>query len=425
MWRALGVMIAVSLGACLEPSTFVCSEDSQCTQFDRSGMCEPASSAGTDGGGNAGRCSFADPQCDSSQRYEAYADDEKAGTCVPCGLLDARCCSGARCTASLVCGGERCTCVRQLAAAARQTCALKTDGTVWCLGESATRPDGFPLLSLEEVLLTGIPAARSISLGVYSCVIDYAAKVHCWAPTLSVRDFALPPAVAVTVGTPSQVCSLGTDSVLWCIDPMGSSATEKLRDVIAGHGSPTHACAVQSNGTVQCWGDNTNGGLGDGTVTARTTPAPVVGLAPASQVSCGSRFACAVLRDGSVWCWGANNVGALGDGTRMQSLVPVRVSGITGALEVETTARGACARTHDAVWCWGDGSLLGGLSSTAPQRIDTLPRGVEQIVAGGDHVCARRGAETWCWGYALPDPLLGYQSALIPAPAIAPIHCSP
>ncbi|MFO0755353.1 MAG: hypothetical protein U0359_02615 [Byssovorax sp.] len=35
------------------------------------------------------------------------------------------------------------------------------------------------------------------------------------------------------------------------------------------------SCAIESGGTVRCWGYNANGQLGDGTTTTRYEPAPV------------------------------------------------------------------------------------------------------------------------------------------------------
>ena len=66
--------------------------------------------------------------------------------------------------------------------------------------------------------------------------------------------------------------------------------------------------------SIDHWGDNIYGQLGDGSYTGRTIPATVTGLSGVTQVSVGERFSCALKNDGTVWCWGANYVGQLGDG---------------------------------------------------------------------------------------------------------------
>jgi alpha-tubulin suppressor-like RCC1 family protein len=37
----------------------------------------------------------------------------------------------------------------------------------------------------------------------------------------------------------------------------------------------SHACAVDKSNTVKCWGSNTQGELGDGTIEDRKTPVEV------------------------------------------------------------------------------------------------------------------------------------------------------
>jgi alpha-tubulin suppressor-like RCC1 family protein len=88
------------------------------------------------------------------------------------------------------------------------------------------------------------------------------------------------------------------------------------------------ACALLDVGTVQCWGDNTNGALGDGSTSTRYSPVSVSGLSNAVAIATGGFHTCASLATGSVRCWGSNDNGQLGNGTTTNSLTPIAVPGI-------------------------------------------------------------------------------------------------
>jgi len=84
---------------------------------------------------------------------------------------------------------------------------------------------------------------------------------------------------------------------------------------------------VLTGGTVQCWGFNGYGQLGDSTTASSSTPVTVSGISNASAVAAGFLHTCAVLTGGTVQCWGYNAQGELGNGSTTDSSVPRTVLG--------------------------------------------------------------------------------------------------
>jgi hypothetical protein len=192
--------------------------------------------------------------------------------------------------------------------------------------------------------------------------------------------------------------------------------------------SDGHACAVISGGTIKCWGTNADGQLGDGkTSQPSATPVAVEGITHAIAVRTGSFDTCALISGGSVECWGGNQDGDLGDASIEGSSSPVPVSGITGAIAIEASAFDVCALlSGGSVECWGnnDDGQLGDGTSTGPdgpetcqdEACSTTPVSVSGITTataltvGGEptnsplfsattHVCVLlSGGSVDCWG---------------------------
>ena len=89
-----------------------------------------------------------------------------------------------------------------------------------------------------------------------------------------------------------------------------------------------HTCGTRSDHTLWCWGDSQNGALGDGTGAPHALPGQV-GTATTWSSVAPAQFAyfhsCATSTDGGVWCWGENSLGEIGDGTVKAAPRPVRV----------------------------------------------------------------------------------------------------
>jgi alpha-tubulin suppressor-like RCC1 family protein len=137
---------------------------------------------------------------------------------------------------------------------------------------------------------------------------------------------------------------------------------------IAGGGH--HTCALTEAGGVQCWGNNSQGQLGNGRQTNSTFPLDVAGVTNnvvAIAAGVGSvrelelfvgAHTCALTTTGGVKCWGDNDDGQLGEGRTVDRDTPVDVAGLTdGVNGIAVGAHHSCALTIAGnVQCWGDNS---------------------------------------------------------------------
>ena len=175
--------------------------------------------------------------------------------------------------------------------------------------------------------------------------------------------------------------------------------------VVQVAGGCDYALALNSDGTVWAWGDNSAGQLGNGSTAYTSSPVQVSGLSDVTAVSAGYSSGMALKADGTVWAWGSNAAGQLGDGTTTQRLLPVQVLGIANVVAISAGGGHAVALTGNGeVWAWGYncwGEIGDGTTTTrlVPCRVPGLS-GVTSIAAGESHTAALRNDGTvWTWGY--------------------------
>jgi alpha-tubulin suppressor-like RCC1 family protein len=106
---------------------------------------------------------------------------------------------------------------------------------------------------------------------------------------------------------------------------------EGLTDVAQVAAGQSHTCARLNNGGVWCWGANGSNQLGTGAPSpSEPRPVQVSGIdgsnAVATDIAVGGNHSCAVLKDGTILCWGDNSEGQLGDGTTQSPLKPTTVA---------------------------------------------------------------------------------------------------
>src|SRR5437879_6216812 len=225
------------------------------------------------------------------------------------------------------------------------TCALLGDGTVqcWGVGDSGQRGDGtFNNISTVPVAVVGLSNAVAVAArGYHSCALLLGdGTVWCWGRNV---DGQLGNGTRAPVDCSPGSCGSST--------PVRVGGITGAAAVIAGF---YHTCALLGDGTVQCWGRNAEGQLGDGSSIGTRAPTRVIGITGALAVSGGFQHTCALLSDGTVQCWGRNAEGQLGDGTTTSSSTPVRVGGVTGAVAVSAGILHTCALlANGTVKCWG------------------------------------------------------------------------
>jgi len=271
-------------------------------------------------------------------------------------------------------------------------CALTEAGAVWCWGFNSEGQlgNGTTVNSLVPTPVSGLSSGvKSIAAGTtHNCAITQAGGLKCWGY--------------------NGYGQLGDGT-------SGSFETEPvqvdglLSGVMAVSVGQFHTCAITDAGAAKCWGRNTDGQLGNGnSPSVSTTPSSVVGLSSgATAITSGRYHSCALIGTGSVKCWGDNSEGQLGDGTTDDSDTPVIVSGLpAGLTDIDAGWNQSCALTAaGAPKCWGDngtGQLGTGATSAnslSPVGVVGLTSGVVGLSMGAYSACALTGdGAVKCWG---------------------------
>jgi alpha-tubulin suppressor-like RCC1 family protein len=217
------------------------------------------------------------------------------------------------------------------------SCAVMADTTVKCWGENY-----FGMLGVEADQLRTVPGVvpnlsnvKSVAVaGGHVCALIVDGTIKCWG--YNSRGQLGGGTTAYSTANPTTVVNVS-----------GAVSVAVAQSNIS--------CAVISDGTVKCWGNNIDGQLGNGTASNQDyAPVTVPGLTGVKSVYLGNNFSCALVTGGTVKCWGKNNFGQLGNGTNTSSYSPTSVSGLTGVTALSGDWYNACTLITDGtVKCWG------------------------------------------------------------------------
>jgi alpha-tubulin suppressor-like RCC1 family protein len=279
--------------------------------------------------------------------------------------------------------------VPQLAAGASHTCVVTSASQVSCWGSNVDGQLGDGNTGDQSVPATvlGIESARGVVAGSYhACALIGDGSAECWGWN-SYGQVGAQASIARTTAAP-------------------------VADLAGVTGVATggyHSCALAQGGTGSCWGQNDLGQLGDGSSLDRDSPAAVFSLPKSDVIAAGGRHSCAVVHDGfhdgTVQCWGANGTGELGDGSEEERTFPVPVLGLSDAVAVTAGFTHSCAlRQSGRILCWGandHGQLGDGGESGAASSVPVLVQGLQAtaVAAGYNHTCAiLPNGTVACWG---------------------------
>ncbi|GAB2857631.1 hypothetical protein GCM10027277_27560 [Pseudoduganella ginsengisoli] len=299
---------------------------------------------------------------------------------------------------------------KQVAQGEFHTLAVDSDGILWGWGfnQNGQLGDGSLVdkttpVQIGTIKWSQIAAGKSHSMG-----IDKDGALYAWGRNANGQlgdntrsDRLVPTKITVLVTgkalTWSSIAAGGSHSMARALDgslyvwggnaksQLGNGATTDLlvpfklstgtaswASVAAGG---THSLAVQTNGTLWAWGDNSSGQLGVATTnTAVTATAPTqVGTATTwSKIAAGLAHSLAVRTDGTLWGWGANSNGQVGNGSTVNVGAPVQIGTDINWVTVEAgNAHSAALQKDNSVWLWGrntEGQLGNGTQAdvTAP-----------------------------------------------------------
>ena len=235
----------------------------------------------------------------------------------------------------------------QIAAGTAATCALDSTGTAYCWGDNnyGQLGDGnsgdssgsdVPVAVDTAGVLAGKTLTQITGAGLHTCALDTAGAAFCWGYNVfgelgngSTNDSAVPVAV----------------------NAHGLLAGKKLTSITAGSTDGGSTCAADTGGAVYCWGDDYFGELGNGDsgdnvnaiVPVAVDTTGVLAGETITQITTAGADACALGSADTIYCWGDNSDGQLGDGSfTTDSNVPVLAgpeapTGVT-AVPGQTTA---------------------------------------------------------------------------------------
>lgn len=189
---------------------------------------------------------------------------------------------------------------------------------------------------------------------------------------------------------------------------------------IAMSSGGSHRLAVKDDGTLWSWGSNRDGQLGIGEFGAsQKSPVQVTDLKDVSIIGTGNFNSYAVLKDGTVWSWGDNTDGQIGDGTTTKRTTgsgavevennrnrPVQLKELKDIIEIKGNFAASFAlQTDGTLWGWG---FIGVPYQTTPKKLNGWTQ-IKDFATGysGDLIAVKSDGTVMVSGRQGPEIISG------------------
>ena len=271
--------------------------------------------------------------------------------------------------------------IRAVSAGYAHTLYVKTDGTLWAMGNNDYGQLGDGTTTQRNTPVQVATGVASVSAG-YAHTLYVKTDGTLWAMGYNFRG-RLGDGTTTQRNTPVQVAT-------------------GVASVAAGN---SHTLYVKTDGSLWAVGENVYGQLGDGTTTNRSSPVQVA-TSVASLAASGDHTMY-VKTDSTLWAAGNNQTGKLGDGTQTQRNTPVPV-----AVGVACVSAGGehpyghtlFVKTDGTLWAMGNnffGQLGVGTTNTNDRRTPVpVATGVASVSAGlADTMYVKTDGTLWAMGY--------------------------
>jgi len=307
-------------------------------------------------------------------------------------------------------GTDASTTAIQVAAGNEHTCALMKDRLVKCWGRNNVGQLGIgnansPLATPQMV--AGLNNVKAISTGPgarHTCALTTANEIWCWGNNNNGQ-------IGMDPNDPNW------NSIIY--SPVKVIDSDAAEVVVAG----SHSCAryITTN-LVACWGNNQKGQLGDSSLQNKLVPSLALNVPPVRYLAAGgdpgnNGFTCARRLDNDkTICWGSNTSGQLGAGTisatsdpplgikEVEKRVVLTVSpgqGKIAAGDGHTCSMVTVNAVGTGLFCWGQNSLgqLGPAGGAGGSNPILIPGTFTTVSAGESHNCAYNNNNSLvCWG---------------------------